>query len=1113
LGTKVASCSPAIGASVIAGGRNRATTVGTSAWRQASDELHGIAEVRSAPEVAVTLTGGAPTLPLPTLSADSAEPSGAVEDAVPPTSVGPVRVQPEGGVAEEVQAEGGDAEGVGVQLVEPEWLEANGGDAPSKHVTETQQCQVRMDRKQAREAKEQRRQARRARREARAALEAPASGDAASESMEHSSTALGAMAAAGPTASDAQPAAPRMDVGVSYIPLQAIGLPSADVAAASDGEPVTLQVSSAGKRQRLLDGAPITVKSADTAMGSLRVQSLAKASTAARDGGGHCTIATPATNWAITSQNAAAVAGSCASAAMSAVVQEGGAEFIGGVAESAGDSAGSIPAPPMPDPVAFVNALMARALLAGGRGLREERFGEVPGLSDFPRMGNEGVLAALRQADMSEAQWAAALHTVHAGGCISVADLAAAAGGRLRFMKHEEREGGGASGGGGAAGEPSMNQKHAATAKVVTPAGGATPVSEAAAAAPPGPRVAFVRAVNLVQLLPALGVEGVRVWLFTSCGAAISPIHICLLASRIAWLARAGGSEAAARHSAASADAAATGTAALNTAERPETEAVLLPCPADDLGRALAGKHATKRKRSEREREAALAAGASAEAGAGAGEAWRTGGNGSDASADAGGDSIDRRGCGDIRCSPESGGDAAAGTAAVPSAAKRARTDGAASYSWPAPVATCLHSDAGPRAESGRSGMEIDGLSQLAGDGRGVGELHPATSQEAARAGDGGIDASAAVDGRDAEPVAEHDTEQDAEQDASSSAALPLAVPLGLSSDASGCSASIEAAAPQPCVPAAAAGRLSGAAAQPAAAEPRGDAVSKPVAASPVRVLDAGTNNAPASDAAASGTVTSDASTSAPDWVFSEQAPQVAESRRSMYRHVYMPGPGRRPPVADPQRVNKQEQLFAAAREAMEEEQRQRSAARTAALAAARGAPTARSGAGRSVGSGGTACRSAGVLPSSAQLASSDPYVVLGLSRDSEPGAIRTRFKELARLLHPDKLPRTLERHGLWTSSAEAPADDSTSGLPGSAPAAGFRSASAATAAGSVPRLPGAAGGADGSWCSLGVASAPPALSSLSDGGAVGSLLAGGSGGDAFVLVQRAYQTLMAGWQ
>jgi hypothetical protein len=139
--------------------------------------------------------------------------------------------------------------------------------------------------------------------------------------------------------------------------------------------------------------------------------------------------------------------------------------------------------------------------------------------------------------------------------------------------------------------------------------------------------------------------------------------------------------------------------------------------------------------------------------------------------------------------------------------------------------------------------------------------------------------------------------------------------------------------------------------------------------------------------------------------------------------------------------------------------------------------------------------------------------VVLGLSRDSEPGAIRTRFKELARLLHPDKLPRTLERHGLSTSTAVAPAGARAMRLPSSAAAAGFCSVSAATAAGGMPRLPGAAAGADGLWCSLGAASAPPALSSLSDTSGVGAVLAGGSGGDAFVLVQRAYQTLMAGWQ
>jgi len=472
---------------------------------------------------------------------------------------------------------------------------------------------------------------------------------------------------------------------------------------------------------------------------------------------------------------------------------------------------------------------------------------------------------------------------------------------------------------------------------------------------------------------------------------------------------------------------------------------------------------------------------ASAEAGSGAGESWRAGGNAVDASADAGADSVDRRGGGDGRCSTDLGVDSTDGVAAAPSAAKRARTDGAADGSWQDPVASRLHCDPGASEETRKTGMETDGPPQLASDGSGVGELHPSTSQEA-------------TDGRNAG--------HGAELDSPAATAAPPTMALGTSStDACG-GAGIEAAASPPFVSSPAAKGPSASAAEPAAAEPRDEAASKSVAASP---------GAPTSEVTASGAATGDATSAAPDWVFSEQPPQVAESRRPIYRHVYVPGPGRRPAVADPQRVNKQEQLFAAAREAMEEEQRQRSAARAAAAAAARVAPAARTGAGGCVSSGGASSRGAGVLPSSAQLASADPYVVLGLSRDSEPGAIRTRFKELARLLHPDKLPRTLERRGLLMSSVEAPAGERAMGLPGSAAAVAFRSVSAATAAGGIPWLPGAAASVDGTWCSLGAASAPPALSALSDASGVGAaMLAGGSGGDAFVLVQRAYQTLMA---
>lgn len=37
------------------------------------------------------------------------------------------------------------------------------------------------------------------------------------------------------------------------------------------------------------------------------------------------------------------------------------------------------------------------------------------------------------------------------------------------------------------------------------------------------------------------------------------------------------------------------------------------------------------------------------------------------------------------------------------------------------------------------------------------------------------------------------------------------------------------------------------------------------------------------------------------------------------------------------------------------------------------------------------------------QLLSRDPYVVLGLPRDAGDAAIRRRFLELARVLHPDR--------------------------------------------------------------------------------------------------------------
>ena len=44
-------------------------------------------------------------------------------------------------------------------------------------------------------------------------------------------------------------------------------------------------------------------------------------------------------------------------------------------------------------------------------------------------------------------------------------------------------------------------------------------------------------------------------------------------------------------------------------------------------------------------------------------------------------------------------------------------------------------------------------------------------------------------------------------------------------------------------------------------------------------------------------------------------------------------------------------------------------------------------------------------MPTAARLASADPYTVLGLRADADAAAVRRRYRELARLLHPDRVP------------------------------------------------------------------------------------------------------------
>jgi len=97
-----------------------------------------------------------------------------------------------------------------------------------------------------------------------------------------------------------------------------------------------------------------------------------------------------------------------------------------------------------------------------------------------------------------------------------------------------------------------------------------------------------------------------------------------------------------------------------------------------------------------------------------------------------------------------------------------------------------------------------------------------------------------------------------------------------------------------------------------------------------------------------------------------------------------------------PAKVNAQEELLARAFAEMQAEQELRAARATAGAAAAGG----------SRGGGGGGAR----VPSPEQLASHDPYVVLGLPGGADARVIRRRYLELARLLHPDQQARNTGR-------------------------------------------------------------------------------------------------------
>lgn len=125
----------------------------------------------------------------------------------------------------------------------------------------------------------------------------------------------------------------------------------------------------------------------------------------------------------------------------------------------------------------------------------------------------------------------------------------------------------------------------------------------------------------------------------------------------------------------------------------------------------------------------------------------------------------------------------------------------------------------------------------------------------------------------------------------------------------------------------------------------------------------------------------------------------------------------------DPVKVASQEQLLAHAQEQMEADQLRRRASRAAAAVAA--AAGASAGADVPVRDGAGACAGAGASrsgPSAAQLASVDPYVVLGLQPGADPRAVRRRYRELARLLHPDR------QHANASTGGDAAAAAATAG-------------------------------------------------------------------------------------